>query len=272
MTGTSFHAVVLAGERPGGGALARQLGIAAGVLADVAGQPCIVRVLGALRASGCIDGGVICGPDGDVIESAPAFQGLLAPGDFRWLAPQRGPAASAQAAASAAGGYPVLLTGGDHALLEPAMVSGFCHAALARSHAPDPLDLVVGLVPHALVTKAFPESRRTVLRFADGAYCGSNLFALLGEPSAGALSFWSGVEADRKRPWRIARRLGLGTLLRYLRGRLAIDEAFATLSSLSGCRVGWVEVPFARAAVDVDSHADWQLANRLLAEHAETTP
>jgi CTP:molybdopterin cytidylyltransferase MocA len=269
MTSTSFHAVVLAGERPGGSALARELGIAAGVLADVAGQPCISRVLAALRASGCVRGGVICGPDGDIVAHTPALQALLAPGDFRWVAPQRGPAASALLGAREAGGYPVLLTGGDHALLEPAMVSGFCRAALARTDEPDPPDLVVGLVPHTLVARAFPESRRTVLRFADGAYCGSNLFALLGEASAGALSFWSGVEADRKRPWRIARRLGVRPLLRYLSGRLAIDEAFATLSRLTGCRVGWADVPFARAAVDVDSHADWLLANRLLTERAE---
>jgi hypothetical protein len=109
-----------------------------------------------------------------------------------------------------------------------------------------------------------------VLRFADGAWCGSNLFALMSDRSNGALSFWSTVEADRKRPWRIARRLGLRTLLRYLGGRLDTAEAFATLSRLAGCRVSWIEVPCARAAVDVDSRDDWSLANRLLGGHTGT--
>lgn len=260
--------MVLAGERPGGSPLARELGVAAGVLADVAGQPCIARVIGALRASQRVHGGVVCGPAAAVVDAEPVLGALLDAGDFRWLAPERGPAASARAGAGAAGGYPVLLTGGDHALLEPHTVRDFCDRALARGAQPDAPDLLVGLVPHALVAEAFPASRRTVLRFADGAWCGSNLFALMNDRSSGALAFWSTVEADRKRPWRIARRLGIGALLRYLAGRLRTAEAFDTLSRLAGCRVGWIEVPDARAAVDVDSRDDWVLANRLLGGRA----
>lgn len=262
-----FKAVVLAGERPGGGVLARELGIAAGVLADVAGQPCLARVLTALRGSDAVAGGVVCGPAADVLSASPALQALLAAGDYRWLAPATGPAASALAASREAGGQPLLLTGGDHALLEPAMVDAFCTAACAAAQA-DHLDLVVGLVPYDIVAAAFPQSRRTVLRFADGGFCGSNLFALLTPESGRALAFWSGVEADRKRPWRIARRLGALTLARYLGGRLTASAAFAVLSDRAGCRIGFVEVPHPRAAVDVDSHADWMLANQLLAADA----
>jgi hypothetical protein len=40
----------------------------------------------------------------------------------------------------------------------------------------------------------------------------------------------------------------------------------ASLSEATGCRVGWVEVEHARAAVDVDSTADQQLADRILAQ------
>ena len=83
------------------------------------------------------------------------------------------------------------------------------------------------------------------------------------------LAFWSGVEAERKRPWRIARRLGPGVLLRYLLGRLPVDAAFEALSERAGCRVGWVALPSPRAAVDVDTAADWRLANRLLREDPE---
>jgi molybdopterin-guanine dinucleotide biosynthesis protein A len=259
-----FHAVVLAGERPGGGTLARQLGLPAGVLAVVAGKTCLTRVIEALRTSAHVSGGVICGPAAAVAETAEPVRRLLAPGDFRWLAPASGPAASALAAARQAGGYPVLLTGGDHALLDAAMVDTFCSRALAQVTGAAPVDLLVGLVPHAVVAAAFPQSRRTVLHFADGAFCGSNLFALLNERSERALMFWSAMEADRKRPWKIARRLGGTTLVRYLAGRLTVADAFAVLSDRAGCRIGWAEVPQARAAVDVDCHDDWLLANRLL--------
>ncbi|MEQ8858156.1 MAG: NTP transferase domain-containing protein [Pseudomonadales bacterium] len=267
---TRLRAIVLAGERPGGGALAQALNLPAGVLAPLAGRPCIEHVVEALRAAECVSDLVLSGPERTVVDAAPVLTALLDAPDVSWVAPAPGPAASALAAAGD-GPYPLLLTAGDHGLLSAAIVDGFCRAA-ARLEA----DVVVGLVPHAEVALAYPESRRTVLRFRDGAYCGSNLFALLTPASGAALEFWKQVETDRKRPWRIARRLGVLTLLRYLGGRLGVDAAFAELSRRSGCRVGWVEVAAARAAVDVDSEADWRLADRILAAddtaHAHDAP
>jgi hypothetical protein len=252
-------AVVLAGERPGGNLLARAHGLAAGVLVPVAGRACIARVIDTLRASG-VAGGLIVGPTPAIAQSDPVLAALLAPGDFTWLAPADGPSASALAGVAALERYPVLLTAGDHALLTPAMVARFC--ALARA---TPADFVVGLVPHALVRSAFPESRRTVLRFRDGAFCGSNLFLLQRPAARAALTYWRRLEAERKRPWRMARHLGAGCLVRYLAGRLTLADALARLSDLAGCRIGHVCVEDARAAVDVDSDADLRLAERLLA-------
>lgn len=262
--GAAFRAVVLAGERPGGGALARTLGLPAAVLAPLAGRPCLERVLDALAGAGRIDGVKVCGPAAPVVAASAELTRLLARPQVEWLAPAPGPAASALAAASAWQQHPLLLTSGDHGLLQPAMVDAFCERAADCVDA----DVVVGLVPYPRVAEAFPESRRTVLRFADGAYCGSNLFALLTPTSGRGLQFWSAVEADRKRPWKMVRRLGPGTLLRYLLGRLTVDAAFAALSRRAGCRVTWVPVPCPRAAVDVDSEADWRLADRLLSDDA----
>jgi len=258
-----FRAIVLAGERPGGGVLARELGLPAGVLAPLAGTPCIVRVIDALRGARWVDGGVMCGPAAPVIDGNSDLQALLAAGDFGWLEPATGPAASARAGAEACGTMPLLLTSGDHGLLSPAMVDAFCaeawHVGSARG-----ADFLVGLVPHPVVAAAFPESRRTVLRFADGSFCGSNLFAVLTPRGSLALAFWSALEAYRKQPWKMASRLGVGTVVSYLSGRLRVDDAFRTLSARAGCTVGWLPVDAARAAVDVDSRADWELADRLL--------
>lgn len=267
MADTRFHAVVLAGERPGGGVLARDLNLPAGVLAPLAGRPCLLRVVDALDDTPRVAGLTLCGPDRAVFERSPALAGLLRRADLRWLPPQAGPAASAAAAVAAAARYPVLLTSGDHGLLSAAMIDGFCERA--RAAADRGADVVVGLVPFDAVRTAFPESRRTVLRFADGGLCGSNLFALFGSAAQNALEFWSGLEADRKRPWRIARRLGPAVLARYLLGRLPVDHAFAVLSRRARCRIRWVPLPWPRAAVDVDSAADWRLADRLLREDLE---
>lgn len=264
-----FGALVLAGERPGGGALARALELPAAVLAPLAGRPCLEWVLDALSEARAVDGIRVCGPAREVVEASPELTRLLSSGYVGWVAPAPGPAASARAAAQSWNHYPLLLTSGDHGLLQPQVVDGFCEQAWARRNRQD---LVVGLVPFEAVSRAFPGSRRTVLRFADGAFCGSNLFALLGPDSTRALSFWTSVEADRKRPWRMARRLGISTLLRYLLGRLPVAGAFETLSRRAGCRIGWIQVSSARAAVDVDSQADWALADRLLSEESARAP
>lgn len=251
--------VVLAGERPGGSPLALAMGVAAGVLVDVAGQTAIERVFAALRASNCTADGLLCGPLQSIVADSAHLQSLLAPGDIRWLAPAAGPAASAVAALEQLDSYPALLTTADHALLTGAMIDAFCERALAQD-----ADFVVGLVPYDCVRAAFPASKRTVLRFTDGGYCGSNLFCVRSERGLKALLFWRQVESLRKRPWKIARHLGLFTLLRYQLGRLRSADAFALLSRKAGCTLAFVELPLARAAVDVDSVADRELAEQLL--------
>lgn len=252
--------VLLAGERPGGSPLAQAAGVAAGVLVDVAGKTAIERVFATLRAHPRLRGGVLCGPTEAIVQGSAELRALLASDDVYWLAPGDGPGASALRGLDALDRYPVLLTTGDHALLNRAILDQFLDRALAH-----PADIVVGLVPHATVRTAFPESRRTVLRFLDGGYCGSNLFLVRTPEGRRAIALWRQFEALRKQPWKIARRLGVFTLLRYLSGRLRLDRALAVLGDKAGCRAGWVPLDSARAAVDVDSIADLELARRILA-------
>ena len=252
-------AIVLAGERPGGNALARELNVPAGVLVEVAGLTCVERVIAALRASERIAGGLLVGPVQSVIDDTPLFETLLRTGDFTWRAPASGPSASALDAAQALARFPVLLTAADHALLTADLIDDFCTRAERVA-----ADFVVGLVPHALVRAAWPASRRTVLRFNDVACCGANLYLLRTRRAQAALGFWQDVEAERKRPWRIARRLGAGTLARYMVGQLDRTAAFAALTQAAGAHIGWVMIDNPRAAIDVDSNADRALAEHIL--------
>jgi GTP:adenosylcobinamide-phosphate guanylyltransferase len=258
-------AIVLAGERPGGNALARELKVPAGALVEVAGQTCLERVIATLRASERVAGGILVGPARPVVDNTPLLEALLRVGDFIWRAPAAGPSASALDAAQALGRYPILLTAADHALLTAELVDDFCtRAELVAA------DLVVGLVPYSRVRAAWPESRRTALRFRDGACCGANIYLLRTPRAQAALGFWQIVEADRKRPWRIARRLGAGTLARYLAGRLDRASAFAALTQAAGAHIGWVTIDDPRAAVDVDSSADRALAEKILRHENDT--
>jgi len=254
-----FKAVVLAGERPGGSDFSRALGLPASVLVDVAGKSAIARVIGALESSDSVQGGLLCGPTGNIFRDNPEFRQALNNTAFNWLAPATGPSASALAAVKRLDNYPLLLTAGDHALLSAEMVDDFCTRAAQLD-----ADVVVGLVPYALVKAAYPESKRTVSKFSDGQYCGSNMFALLTPEGAAGPEFWSQLEADRKRPWRMARHLGVGLLMRYLLRRLTLESALQSLSDAMGCRVGHVLISNPRAAIDVDSLADRDLAETIL--------
>ena len=69
---------------------------------------------------------------------------------------------------------PVLVTTADHPLLTAEIVDRFCGQSLARG-----IDVTVGLAPYGLVKAAYPDMKKTVLRFRDGDYCGCNLFAFL---------------------------------------------------------------------------------------------
>ena len=254
-----FSAVVLAGERPGGSAFSRELGLAASVLVEVAGKPALARVIDALETSEMVEGGLLCGPVEEIFQGNEEFRQILSGSSFRWTAPESGPSASALAALEQLDRFPVLLTAGDHALLSPDLVDFFCREAAKMD-----VDVVVGLAPYAIVHAAYPESKRTVLKFSDGRYCGTNLFAILNrEGKAGPIA-WQEVEAQRKRPWRVVRRLGAGILLRYLFGRLSLDQALEALSRAISCRIGYVRIEEARAAVDVDSVADRNLAEKIL--------
>jgi hypothetical protein len=230
--------------------------------------------LRAIRTSQRAGGGIICGPSTDAIADSEALQTLLQSQDFKWLAPASGPAASALNALETLEHWPALLTAGDHALLTAEIVDYFCQETLrfvphgtSADHADaveHECDMVIGFVPHALVRANWPDNKRTVLKFSNGRYCGSNLFAILNPQGCKGLEFWQQAEADRKHPWRIARRFGFMALLRYLFRRLTIEDALQALSQAAGCRIGFVEVNFARAAVDVDSIEDQQLAEQIL--------
>ncbi len=254
-----MKAIVLAGSRatePSGG---RGGGLRPTPMTLVAGVPSLARALDALRCAQAIDGGLLAGPEQRHGQHDGAVADLLAVGDFEWTAPAAGPAQSALKAVRQLDSWPMLLTTGDHALLTARTIDAFCSAAAAQD-----ADLTVGLAPHRLVAERFPGLKRTRLRFADGPYCGTNLFYLHKPRAARAVAFWVDVQADRKRPWRIARRLGWRVLAAYACGRLSADAALAALSRLTDCALGWVGVLDPAAAIDVDSAADLEVAEGML--------
>jgi len=261
-----FAAVVLAGERkPGADPLARAAGVPSKILVPVGGVPVIDRVVDAIESTAAIDSRWLAGPDRAAVERHAALHERIDDGRWRWLAPTESPASTALTALHAIGPRPVLVTTADHAWLRPDIVGHFLSAASATG-----ADLAIAFARLDTVRARFPDSRRTGWRFADGGYCGCNLFAFMTPQASAVARLWRAFEKDRKRPWRIVAGLGPGLLLRYVTGRLALDAGLAELGRRAGCRVAPVVLPFPEAAVDVDSVEDWQMVNRLSAAVADS--
>jgi GTP:adenosylcobinamide-phosphate guanylyltransferase len=242
------RALVLAGARPEADPVAAYAGVSHKALIPLAGEPLLARVVAALKGAGMDRIGVsACDPQVIALANSLATEVLPA---------EAGPSLSALRGIEALG-PPVLLTTSDHALLQSEWIAQFL------ADAPQAADVAVLLAGREAVEAAAPGTRRTYLKFADGQWSGCNLFLVRSERGLGAVQLWREIEADRKRPWRIIRRLGPSTLARYLLGRLTLAEALQRLGRLCGADVAAVPSRFGLAAVDVDKPADLDLVRAL---------
>ncbi|RDE06130.1 nucleotidyltransferase family protein [Sphingomonas aracearum] len=247
----TFAALILAGSRGGEDPVASHAGVADKALVDIDGQSMLSRVIGAVREAGV--GRIAVSAQGPAVQAEADRCGATP------VAAEAGPSASTASGLRTLGA-PLLVTTGDHALLKPEWVRDF----VAR--VPTGTDVAVLVARREAVGAAAPGSRRTYLRFADGHWSGCNLFFLATPRAEAAVRLWQAVEKDRKRPWRIVRRLGPVLLLRYLAGRLTLTEAVAHLGRRAGVVAAAIACPDGLAAVDVDKPADLDFVRGYLAQ------
>jgi CTP:molybdopterin cytidylyltransferase MocA len=258
----TIDAIVLAGDRGPNDPVAIAAGVTAKCLTPIGGSPMVTRVVRALHDSGRIGRILLCGPAEATVQSSADLRGLTAEGGVGWVAPQATPCTSAAAAlATLPSDAPVLVTTGDHALLAPAMVQEFLDQAIARGG-----DVAVALAPYGLVREAYPETRRTVLKFSDGRFCGCNLFAFLTPRGREMVNIWRQVENDRKNPIKVIGLVGWGAMARYALGVLSLAEGVRRISQQTGIAANVIALPFAEAAIDVDSVADLELVRSIVAK------
>jgi len=252
--------LVLAGARPGRDPVAEAVGVSIKVLAPVGGIPMVARVLRTLEASCLVAQRVLSGPSWEVVQEQTLLRDLVEKGKVRWIAPQQGPSLSVKGFLEQfPEDLPLLVTTADHALLTVEMVEYFLREA-SRTQ----VDVAVALVPYSVVSEAYPQSKRTVIGFREGGYCGCNLF-LLSTPKARQLvEFWIQVERERKRPLRLIRRLGWLMLIRYVLGVLSLADALRELSQRMGLSIKEIILPFPEAAIDVDTPEDLALVEQIV--------
>jgi hypothetical protein len=214
----------------------------------------VFRVLDTLNSAREVDRRILCGPPQSIIDQRQDLRDLISPGNIQWIQNQATPATSTyHVLQSLVDDAPVLITTADHALLSAEIVDYFC--AQARETG---ADLAVGLALHETVLADFPNTRRTATKLSDAAYCSCNLFAFLTPRAYQLADMWRRVEQERKKPLRIISVLGWVAVLRYLMGRLTLAEAEKRISRRLRIAAKAVVLPFAEAAVDIDTVDDWE--------------
>jgi CTP:molybdopterin cytidylyltransferase MocA len=258
MTSPTPSALILAGSRPGApDPVAAAEGLSHKALVELEGKPMLAHVAEALRDAGIARLAVVA--------NDPAVVALAELLGCETVPAEAGPSASV-AAGFALLGAPMLVTTSDHALLRGQWVRDFL------GDTPEDADVSVLLARREAIETAMPGSRRTYLRFADGHWSGCNLFLLKTPRAEAAIETWKLVEADRKRPWRIAARLGLGMLASYALGRLTLASALARLGAKIGVTARLVAARDGLAAVDVDKPSDLVDARTILAKRRADPP
>jgi len=259
---SKFTAIILAADRSSGDPVTEATGAPCKSLSPVGGVPMVMRVIEALEASSEVDFCILCGPSKEIINQSPELSQALTKDSIRWMPHRETPSTSTyEALQQIDQEKPVLVTTADHALLTPQIVDYFCSQARNTDY-----DLAVGLASYEMLSKAFPNCRRTVTKLKDGSFCSCNLFAFLTPKSYSAADFWRQVEQQRKKPWRIVSICGWITVLRFLLGQLTMKEGLRRISRRMGLKAGAIMMVQPEAAVDVDTVEDLALANKIIAD------
>ena len=250
---TRWTAIVLAGSRPGVDSFAAEHGTDLKALILVGGIPMVARPVAALLDTARIE-------SVRVLAQQPERIAAVLPDDPRLSVQQSGSTIAStldEILADPATRYPLLVTTADHALLDAAMISDFFAKA-------EGADVAIGLVERRPLMARLPQTRRTWLRFGDGAYSGANLFAFGSAKAAKAVNLWRSVEQDRKKGWRVIAALGPAALLGAALRLRTLDQLLASIGRRLGITIRKVEMENPLAAVDVDKPADHALVTAIL--------
>ncbi|MGB5724409.1 MAG: nucleotidyltransferase family protein [Parasphingorhabdus sp.] len=252
-----WTAIILAGQRPEGDPMAAYCSVTYKALIPINGQTMLERVARALIASSYVGRIVVMAQSPEALKSGVA--GDLANNDrISFVESNDGIATSIHhVIGTDIAPWPVLVTTADNALLTDEILDCFFQSHTGQ-------DVAVAVVERRTMLAAYPDARRTWLKFRGGAYSGANLFALHNDAAKPAVAFWSAVEKDRKKGWKIFARFGPWLLLRALSRTIGFKEAMAQ----AGRRMGlWAEpiiLPIAEAAIDVDKPDDLELVTGIL--------
>ena len=251
-------AIVLAGSRPGPDPLLTGTGVSTKALLPIAGQPMLVHVVRALRASPTVGAITILAQNSAELAAEPGLAGLA---DLHFADSGQG-ISSSLAAALPPGDDPLLVTTADNVLLTSTMIAEFLSDA-------EDSDVAVAMVERDTLLARYPQSKRTWLKFRGGWWSGANMFRLRGRRVLPLLDFWGRIERDRKKGLKIVAAFGPWLLIGALLRLFTIEQGVARAGLRFGLKARVVPMSEPEACIDADKPADIELIEAIFAARRE---
>jgi CTP:molybdopterin cytidylyltransferase MocA len=255
MAASAWRVVILAASRGPNDPMAKAYGVQHKCGLPVAGKPMLRRVVDALLEAGLQKPFLVSIEDSQAAQTACGEHASA----IEVVPPRSTAASSANQAIVKHAHFPVLVTTGDHALLTPDMINHAIKQAETSG-----ADALAALATANVITREYPDTRRTYFNLGGTRVSGCNIFAITTAQGLKLVETWETIERDRKKPWRLVSRFGLKPLFFLILGRLTPDVAFKMISDKIGAKVAPIFMPYAEAAIDVDKPSDLELAEKIL--------
>lgn len=236
--------------------LAQKLNAPHKALLDIAGARMIDRVLSAVQACPQVEPVYVsCLPDGPLARHLEGRVPLAQPQDPTFLG------GIAEGFRLMPGVSRALLVTCDMPLLTADSICHFIEEARRWPQA----DVVYGMVDATLTRQAYPDTRRTAVRFREGRYTAAGLSVVSRRFVHECGPTLMEAFKARKSKFAMAQLLGFSFLLRFALGALSVQQVVSRAEELLQGSCATVAIPFAECGFDVDSEADLAAARRIAA-------
>jgi GTP:adenosylcobinamide-phosphate guanylyltransferase len=125
-------------------------------------------------------------------------------------------------------------------------------------------DFYYCVIDRQAMEASFPGCRRTFFRLRDREVCGGDLAVVRTSVFDTEAGVWQRLSEARKSRWRMAAAIGPSVLLRFLLGRLSVEQAERLASRRLGIRGKALNCPYPEVGMDVDKPFQLDLVEEAL--------